>query len=98
MERLNQLKNHIVSPKSQVTAQRDDDVVVVAAYRTPIAKGLKGSFKDLASDELLYKFLVKFLDTVKVDPSLIEDVACGNVLNLGAGATEHRAALSLIHI
>lgn len=92
MERLNQLKNHIVSPKSQVTAQRDDDVVVVAAYRTPIAKGLKGSFKDLASDELLYKFLVKFLDTVKVDPSLIEDVACGNVLNLGAGATEHRAA------
>lgn len=92
MERLSQLKSHIVSPKSQVTAQRDDDVVVVAAYRTPITKGGKGSFKDLASDEILYKFLVKFLDTVKIDPSLIEDVACGNVLNIGAGATEHRAA------
>lgn len=92
MERLNQLKNHVVSAKSAVTSKNDDDVVIVAAYRTPIAKGLKGSFKDTSSDDILYKFLVQFLDKVDIDPALIEDVACGNVLNLGAGATEHRAA------
>ncbi|CCH43038.1 hypothetical protein BN7_2585 [Wickerhamomyces ciferrii] len=92
MERLNQLKNHIVSPKAQVTTQKDDDVVIVAAYRTAIGKGFKGSFKDTQSDELLQKFLVQFFNKVNIDPSLIEDVACGNVLNIGAGATEHRAA------
>lgn len=92
MERLNQLKSHLISSKNTHLTQNDDDVVVVAAYRTPIAKGLKGSFKDVQSDELLYKFLVKFLQNVNIDPSLIEDIACGNVLNVGSGAIEHRAA------
>ena len=34
----------------------------------------------------------EFIKKTKVDPSLIEDVAMGNVLNQAAGATEHRGA------
>ncbi|ONH70102.1 3-ketoacyl-CoA thiolase, peroxisomal [Cyberlindnera fabianii] len=95
MDRLSQISGHLTSSAhtAKITQKNDDDVVIVAAYRTAITKGGKGQFKDLKSDELLYRFVKKFLETVKVDPSKIEDVACGNVLNKGAGATEHRAAV-----
>jgi acetyl-CoA acyltransferase 1 len=93
MERLSQIKSHLTAANRDITAKSPDDVVIVAAYRTAITKGGKGLFKDLKSDELLYLFVKKFLETVPVDPSKIEDVACGNVLNKGAGATEHRAAV-----
>lgn len=93
-ERLSQISNHLTfSSTKVVTDQHDDDVVIVAANRTAITKGGKGLFKDIKSDELLFKFLKVFLDSINgLDPTDIEDVACGNVLNKGAGATEFRAA------
>ncbi|CEP60783.1 acetyl-CoA C-acyltransferase LALA0_S01e18866g [Lachancea lanzarotensis] len=96
-ERLTQIKDHIVSAVSpSVTDSRPDDVVVVTAYRSAIAKGFKGGFKDVNSDYLVYQFLLEFLEkapaAVRENKHLIEEVACGNVLNPGAGATEHRAA------
>ncbi|CEP20873.1 POT2 [Cyberlindnera jadinii] len=97
MERLSQVQTHLTSASRggvQAAKQKNpDDVVIVAAYRTAITKGGKGLFKDLKSDEILYKFTKKFLEKVNVDPAKIGDVACGNVLNKGAGATEHRAAV-----
>lgn len=93
MERLNQLAGQLKpSSKQAILEKNPDDVVIVAAYRTAVTKGLKGGFKDVRSDYILRNFLVEFIKKTKVDPKLIEDVSCGNVLNQGAGATEHRGA------
>lgn len=93
MERLNQLNSQLKpSSKQQLLKKNPDDVVIVAAYRTALAKGGRGLFKDVGSDYLLSKFLKAFIEKTKFDVNLIEDVACGNVLNRAAGANEHRGA------
>lgn len=93
MERLNQLSGQLTPNSKQALLQKNpDDVVVVAAYRTALTKGGKGGFKDVGSDYILNKLLKAFIDKTGVDVNLIEDVAVGNVLNRGAGATEHRGA------
>lgn len=96
-QRLAQIKEHLtIKQQPTVKDKNADDVVVVAAYRSALAKGFKGGFKDVNSDYLLYQFLLKFFDKLptelQINRQLIEEVACGNVLNPGAGATEHRAA------
>lgn len=99
MERLTQIGTHL-NPTSNNsanisahTSKADNDVVIVAAYRTALAKAGKGSFKDVNSDELLYKLLVEFFKKTNIDNSIIGDVVVGNVLNPGAGVNEHRAAV-----
>ncbi|RKP30509.1 thiolase [Metschnikowia bicuspidata] len=93
MDRLNQLAGQLSPSAKEVLLQKNpDDVVIVGAYRTAMTKGGKGGFKDVGSDYILTKFLEAFLKKTRVDPSLIDDVAVGNVLNNGAGALEHRGA------
>lgn len=93
MDRLNQLSGQLNPSSKQALLQKNpDDVVIVGAYRTAIAKGFKGSFKDVGSEYILTNFLKEFIKKTGVDPSLIEDVVMGNVLNPAAGATEHRGA------
>ncbi|GME73049.1 hypothetical protein B5S31_g1405 [[Candida] boidinii] len=99
MERLSQINSHLTSSKdnvAEVKSKNSDDVVIVSAFRTALTRGGKGSFKDINSDEILYKLMVELFDKKlpsNFDKNLIEDVIIGNVLNLGAGATEHRAAM-----
>ncbi|KAI3403803.1 POT1 [Candida oxycetoniae] len=78
--------------KEQILKKNPNDVVIVGAYRTAVGKGFKGGFKSVKSEFILTEFLKQFLAKTKVDPSLIEDVAMGNVLNQGIGAMEHRGA------
>lgn len=96
MQRLTQVEKHLTSTKEEqkfsYNDKHDDDVVIVGAYRTALTKAGKGSFKDINSDEILYKLLVQFFKKVNVNPSIIGDIAVGNVLNPGAGVNEHRAA------
>lgn len=93
MDRLNQLAGQLSpSSKQSILEKNPDDVVIVGAYRTAMTKGGRGSFRDVGSDYILSKFLEAFLKKTGVDPNLIEDVACGNVLNRAAGASEHRGA------
>ncbi|GAV52716.1 hypothetical protein ZYGR_0AG07070 [Zygosaccharomyces rouxii] len=100
--RLSEVRDHIAGGDSagyhaNVHEKRPDDVVIVSAHRSAIAKGFKGSFKDVNSDYLLLEFLKEFFDQLPPQlqnhKELIGDVACGNVLNKGAGATEHRGAM-----
>ncbi|CAG98283.1 acetyl-CoA C-acyltransferase [Kluyveromyces lactis] len=93
--RLQQLEKHLTGRSSEkdIKSKNPDDVVVVAAYRSAIGKGFKGGFKDVNTDYLLTQFLKEFFEKVDIDKSVIEEIACGNVLNPGAGATEHRAAM-----
>ncbi|EIN09389.1 thiolase [Punctularia strigosozonata HHB-11173 SS5] len=78
--------------KGKLLVQHDDDVVIVAALRTPITKAKKGGFKDTRPEELLSAALRAVYTSVNLDPKLIEDIAVGNVLPAGGGATAARMA------
>src|SRR5947207_7245181 len=67
-------------------------IVVTCALRTAITKGGKGGFKDTHPADLLHGAFKALLDRSHIDPSLVDDIAVGNVLAPGAGATEYRAA------
>jgi acetyl-CoA acyltransferase 1 len=69
-----------------------DDVVIVAAYRTPLTKAGKGGLKDTAPEILLSTVLKGLVQRTKVDAKLIEDMMVGNCLQPGAGALIARAA------
>lgn len=99
--RLSEIKDYLTGGADgyqvDIREKRPDDVVIVSAHRSAIAKGFKGSFKDVNSDYLLLEFLKEFLERlppgVRDHKEIIGDIACGNVLNRGAGATEHRSAM-----
>ncbi|KAF3905365.1 hypothetical protein ABW21_db0201189 [Orbilia brochopaga] len=95
-QRLSQLSNQITgtpsSPRDALLAKNPDDVVIVSALRTALTKGGKGGFKDTAGADLLAGVLKGVIDKSGIDPALVEDIAVGNVLAPGAGATEFRAA------
>jgi acetyl-CoA acyltransferase 1 len=80
------------SSKARILQKHDNDVVIVAAVRSAMTKGKKGGFKDTRPEEILSAVLRGVYTKVKLDPSLIEDIAVGNVLPPGGGATGARMA------
>ncbi|KAH8108835.1 thiolase [Phellopilus nigrolimitatus] len=78
--------------KTKLLQKNDNDVVIVAAYRTAITKARKGGFKDTLPEEILTAVLRAVYEKVSLDPKLIEDVAVGNVLPPGGGASAARMA------
>ncbi|CAA7390679.1 unnamed protein product [Spirodela intermedia] len=75
------------------SASFGDDVVIVAAYRTPLCKSKRGGFKDTLPDDLLATVLKAVLDTSKIDPSEVGDIVVGTVLARGSQrASECRMA------
>ncbi|KAI8382956.1 Thiolase, N-terminal domain-containing protein [Blakeslea trispora] len=80
---------------SQVTrlgSKSPEDVVVVSALRTALAKGRKGGFKDVLADEILMHILKATIDRTGIDPALVEDITVGNVCGKGGLATPARMA------
>lgn len=70
-----------------------DDVVIVAAYRTPICKAKRGGFKDTHADDLLAPVLKAVVEKTNVNPSEIGDIVVGTVLAPGSQrASECRMA------
>jgi len=68
----------------QRSASFGDDVVIVAAYRTPICKSKRGGFKDTYPEDLLATVLKALLDNTKINPSEVGDIVVGSVLAPGA--------------
>uniref|UniRef100_A0A1D1YV16 acetyl-CoA C-acyltransferase n=1 Tax=Anthurium amnicola TaxID=1678845 RepID=A0A1D1YV16_9ARAE len=62
----------------------DDDVVIVAAYRTALCKSKRGGFKDTHPDDLLAAVLKALLDATKLNPSEVGDIVVGTVLAPGS--------------
>lgn len=87
MNRAGRIVGHL---KPQPTAGNDDDVVICAAYRTPITKARKGGFKDTTPDALLAAVLKSTIERSGVDAKALGDVVVGNVLQGGAGALTSR--------
>jgi acetyl-CoA acyltransferase 1 len=91
--RLEQVAHHMGgSGRPGVIEKHPDDIVVTAALRTAITKGGKGGFKDTPGADLLVGAFRSLLERSGIDPALVEDIAVGNVLAPGGGATEFRAA------
>jgi acetyl-CoA acyltransferase 1 len=63
-----------------------------AAVRTPITKARKGGLKDACPEDLLSHVFKAVIQKSGIDPALVEDVAVGNVLPPGGGATVARMA------
>jgi len=91
--RVAQIVSHFSKdPKTALTHKSPDDVVIVAAVRTPMTRSKKGGFKDTLPEDLLAAALKGVVDRAGIDPKLIEDIAVGNVLPPGGGASVARAA------
>jgi len=81
-----------MSAYQRLLQKQDDDVVIVSALRSAITKGRKGAFKDTKPDLILSHVLRALYTRVNLDPKLIEDIAVGNVLPPGGGASAARMA------
>jgi acetyl-CoA acyltransferase 1 len=87
MERLESLAGQI---KQSNIAKSDDDVVICAAFRTPLTKAKKGGLKDTLPEVMLATVLRAVVDQVKLDPKKVDDIVVGNVLQPGAGSNSSR--------
>ncbi|KAK9160204.1 hypothetical protein Syun_006545 [Stephania yunnanensis] len=77
----------------QRTSVFGDDVVIVAAHRTPICKSRRGGFKDTYADDLLAPVLKAVIEKTNLDPSEVGDIVVGTVLAPGSQrASECRMA------
>ncbi|EEF41274.1 3-ketoacyl CoA thiolase 1, peroxisomal [Ricinus communis] len=75
------------------TAAFNDDVVIVAAYRTAICKSKRRGFKDTHPDDLLGSVLKALIEKTNVNPNEVGDIVVGTVLAPGSvRATECRMA------
>lgn len=69
------------------------DIVILSSLRTPITRARKGAFKDAYPEELLSAVLKATLAAnPELDPSRIDDVAVGSVLQELGGAKAGRMA------
>jgi acetyl-CoA acyltransferase 1 len=99
---LNTVLNH-VNPSNQETeflpnltaasTRSSDDVVIVCAVRTPIGKARRGNLKDTYPEELLATALKGIIEKTGINPKDVDDIAVGNVLPAGGGATVARMAM-----
>ncbi|KAK9734105.1 hypothetical protein RND81_04G115500 [Saponaria officinalis] len=69
------------------TSAFGDDIVIVAAYRTPLCKAKRGAFKDTFADDLLAPVLKAVIEKTNVNPAEVGDIVVGTVLAPGS----HRA-------
>ncbi|XP_057783604.1 3-ketoacyl-CoA thiolase 2, peroxisomal-like isoform X2 [Salvia miltiorrhiza] len=70
-----------------------DDVVIVAAYRTPQCKSKRGGFKDTFPDDLLAPVLRALIEKTNISPAEVGDIVVGSVLAPGSQrASECRMA------
>ncbi|XP_043703300.1 3-ketoacyl-CoA thiolase 2, peroxisomal-like [Telopea speciosissima] len=68
----------------QRNAAFGDDIVIVAAYRTPLCKAKKGGFKDTPVDDLLAVVLRALIEKTNLNPSEVGDIIVGTVLAPGS--------------
>jgi acetyl-CoA acetyltransferase family protein len=73
-----------------------DDIVIVKAVRTAIAKAKRGGFKDASAEKMLAPLLKHLITSTGLDPKLVGDIVIGTVLPRSSqGATEVRIAALL---
>jgi len=70
-----------------------DDVVIVAAYRTPLCRSKRGGLKDTYPDDILAPVLKAVIEKTNLNPAEVGDIVVGSVLGAGSQrASECRMA------
>ncbi|CAO3683037.1 hypothetical protein G6F70_004724 [Rhizopus microsporus] len=93
--RLQQVTSHLLpsdNVANKVGVKSPEDVVIVSALRSAITRARKGPFKDTLPEEILASVFKGIIDQTKIDPAIVNDIAVGNVLPPGGGATNARMA------
>lgn len=70
-----------------------DDVVIVAAYRSPLCKSKRGGLKDTYPDDILAPVLKALIEKTNLNPAEVGDIVVGTVMAPGSQrASECRMA------
>jgi acetyl-CoA acyltransferase 1 len=75
--------------RSHLTAV-GEEVVICAAFRSPLTKAKRGGLKDITIEEILSQLYTKVVETTKINPGKIEEVIIGNVLKVGSNGMSLR--------
>ena len=75
--------------RSHLTAV-GEEVVICAAFRSPLTKAKRGGLKDITIEEILSQLYTKVVETTKINPAKIEEVIIGNVLKVGSNGMSLR--------
>ncbi|KAJ5085924.1 hypothetical protein N7532_010695 [Penicillium argentinense] len=76
----------------EVLKKSPNDVVVLSAVRSPIARAFKGGFKDSYPEEILMPVMQAAVQRANIEPGQVNDVMIGNVLaELGFAKTGRMA-------
>ena len=91
MERLSSISKQI-QPNyvAHTTPKSPNDVVICCAVRTALTKSKRGALKDTSAEMLLLPVFKEIIKRTKIEPSRIQDVIIGNVLQPGAGVYQSR--------
>lgn len=88
LRRIELIRNQLVHNKcinsGKVQAKSDDDVVIVAAVRTPLTKSGKGPLKDTMPEVLVSHVIQELLKRGNVKPEHLDEIVIGNVLANGS--------------
>ncbi|CAG9320709.1 unnamed protein product [Blepharisma stoltei] len=68
------------------------EVVICAAFRTPLTRAKKGGLKDTPVEEMLAQLYDHVIKTTRLDKAKIEEVVIGNVLKVGSNGMGLRLA------
>jgi acetyl-CoA acyltransferase 1 len=87
------VKGTIQKGIKNILQKHPTDIVILSSLRTPVTRAKKGGFKDAYPEELLYHVLRATLAAnPNLDPSLIDDICVGSVLQELGGAKAGRMA------
>ena len=89
MKRINILRKQLIGNRclnaKKRTEPSDDDVVIVAAVRTPLTKSGKGGLKDTLPEVMTGQVMAELVKRGKIKPEHVQDIVFGNVLQNGSG-------------
>lgn len=91
--RLQQVSGHLTPTDgvaNKIGVKSPEDIVIVCAVRSAITRARKGGFANTMPEEILAGVFKALIAKSKIDPSIVDDIAVGNVLAPAGGATNAR--------
>ena len=96
MNILNLFHNQICDKKNN--NNKKSECVIISAIRSPMTKAKKGELSKIPTEIILSQLMSHLIKTTKIDPSQIDDIIIGNVLQGGCGFVNSRVAQKLSRI
>ena len=96
MNRLNLFHNQICNENNNNNKIKNkSECVIISAIRSPMTKAKKGELSKIPTEIILSQLMNYLIKKTKINPSLIDDIIIGNVLQGGCGFINSRVAQKL---